>query len=376
MLVSNIRVVEQAEFVELRADLKCDTHWVWGEDAFPLWIRYPKQCHTWLDPTNGDPFLAILLVPAMALGESLTIEGFASPKLLESIPQIQSIYRCWDSAMSVIDVNVAIRPLTSVTPSCPTRRGLFFSMGVDSSYCLWKDASSPHHSDSITDLIVVQGFDVYLWEGERFPPMLNRIKAVAAEFNKNVLAVTTNLREFSDRMADWLRFYHGPALVSIALSLSDYFSCVDIAAAQTYAQLVPRGAHPLLDYLWSTENVEFRHNGLEATRLQKILSIAKCDSIVENLRVCTTSELTDAYNCGQCEKCLRTMIALHIANVLPRSRSFPKEIDIERVSNLSVKNSTAATTLRQLIDSLGTTEQDLLIKKSLQACLSQADAAQ
>ena len=38
----------------------------------------------------------------------------------------------------------------------------------------------------------------------------------------------------------------------------------------TYAHLGPLGSHPLLDPLWSSEDVELVHDGCEATRLDKL----------------------------------------------------------------------------------------------------------
>jgi len=51
------------------------------------------------------------------------------------------------------------------------------------------------------------------------------------------------------------------------------------------------------------------------------------------LRVCWQNKEL-AYNCGRCEKCLRTMIALHLAGALSRCRTFNRPIDVQRVHYL------------------------------------------
>lgn len=376
MHISNIRVQRADNSCELHADVQCETHWVWGDDPFHLWYRYPADCEPYLRDDNGDPFLAACLLPAMALGESLQIDVPVSQRLQEAVPQIQAIYRRFDQSLPQVDIAAPVRRSPISAADAVPARGLFYSLGVDSAYTLWKNLQhAPADGHSLTHLIVVEGFDVYLWQSERFQPMLKNARAVATELGKDILPVTTNLRDFSDRMANWLRLYHGPALASTVLALGGMFDEVQIAAAQTYELLIPRGAHPLLDPLWSTEHLAFFHDGLEADRLQKIRQIARCETLVSRLRVCTTGELTDEYNCGRCEKCLRTMIGLHIAGVLSQCQTLPHQIDIERVRQLTVPHETALAYLQQLHDALGTTGQDAELREALHDCLLSATDA-
>jgi hypothetical protein len=64
------------------------------------------------------------------------------------------------------------------------------------------------------------------------------------------------------------------------------------------------------------------HDGAEATRTQKLMDwICGSELALENLRVCLAPG--DAYNCGRCEKCVRTMIPLELAGKLASSKVFP-----------------------------------------------------
>jgi hypothetical protein len=372
MRISEINVVETREGCELRALVRCDTHWVWGDEPFGLWYAFPHECRVDLIPARGDPFLAAFLPPAMVLGEPLIIEASVSGRLLENVPTIQTIYRCWNPKLAPIDVQAPRRP--EVAGRCdPSRVGLFFSMGVDSSYSLLKNViAQPDGPNAITDLIVVEGFDVYLWERDRFPPMLEAIHKVARHFGKNVLPVTTNLREFSDRVADWLRMYHGPALASVPLALGSRFGRVHIAASQTYRVLTALGTHPLLDPLWGTESLELVHDGLEADRFDKIRLLAQSPACLENLRVCTTDQVTPDYNCGQCQKCLRTMIGLRVAGVLDHCRTLPHQIDLERLGSLTIPSWTIRQYFEALIAEMERTGADRELKHALTHRLAQA----
>src|SRR5262249_59102310 len=54
-----------------------------------------------------------------------------------------------------------------------------------------------------------------------------------------------------------------------------------------------------------------------------------------SLRVCWENP-DGAYNCGRCEKCLRTMINLLIAGALDRCPTFPLPLDPVRVADLDI----------------------------------------
>ena len=374
MRVSGIRVIKSGEFAELHALVHHDTHWVWGDAPFDLWYRYPASFSDHLSELNGDPFLAALLVPAMLLGEDLRIEAAVSPKLLRAARTvIQDIFHCWDSTMRRVEVLAPVR-VVAESPALPALRGLFFSMGVDSSYSLLKDVREhAGDGDGITHLITVEGFDVYLWESERFVPMLASIRDVATELGKDVLRITTNLRDLTDRVADWPRLFHGAALASAVLPLGAAFSRVHVAATHSYDQLKPWGSHPLVDPLWGTEALVFVHDGCEARRIAKIrcIAVANVPIVLHNLRVCTTAELTDAYNCGRCEKCVRTMIGLHVCGALDRCGSLPHSIDAEQIRSLSIRPGLHHY-YRDLMQMLGSSAPDLAIKGALDEVLSRS----
>ena len=370
MRVHDIEVCEEGEGIALRAKVRCDAHWVWGDEAFPLWYRFPAAYGEYLSSANGDPFVPAFLAPAMLLNEPLVIEAEVSPKLLDSVDEIQTVLSCFEPRLCPIELAAPAASLRQADWRPCGARALFYSMGVDSSYSLHKNASRwGDGPGAITHLVPVEGFDVYLWESQRWPPMLARITEVADAYGKAVLPVTTNLRELTDRLVDWVVVYHGAALASVALALGELFEDACLAAAQTYQRIIPRGAHPLLDPLWGTETLNFGHDGLEADRLSKIRYLATAPVVLRNLRVCATGELTDAYNCGRCEKCLRTMIGLHVAGVLDRCDTLPNTFDLDLVRGIVCHNDVARASLAQLADALGDSPTDRSLSAALRDCL-------
>src|SRR5262249_48716637 len=101
------------------------------------------------------------------------------------------------------------------------------------------------------------------------------------------------------------RIYSGGGLASIALASA--LSRVYIASSYTYTELFPLGSHVVTDRLWSSEATEIVHDGAEAFRSDKLRKIAQDPVLLAGLRVCWQDA---GYNCGKCEKCLRTMCAL------------------------------------------------------------------
>jgi hypothetical protein len=252
----------------------------------------------------------------MALGYEVRFEPSISPLMLQSVPTIQSIFTAFTSDKWK-QVAVTAQP-GPASGQHNQNVGLFFSGGVDSLYSLIKN------QDSITHLVLVHGFDIRLDQTELLTLAKEAAWKMAAEFGKQLIVVRTNVRDFSNRYADW-GMYHGAALAMAGLALAPLLGKCIIAATYTYADLPHRGSHPLLDPLWSSETTRFVHDGLEANRMQKLALIAGNEAAMSILRVCWSSERE--YNCGHCEKCLRTMTALLAIGKLDACPTLPHRVD-------------------------------------------------
>jgi len=368
MLITNVRIVEQDAGVELHAEVRCDTGWMCNGRAFHLWYRFPHEWAPFLSAERADPFLAACLGPAMVLGEPLEIDAAISPQLLRATEDIQEILRNWYPTLHEVNVRAPVREPASANGR-PARNGLFFSLGVDSSYCLLKNlARHPSDPETLTHLITVIGLDLYLRENATFPEVHHSIHRVASAFGKQHLVVWTNLREFSDQVADWPLLYHGAALASVGLALGEAFGRIHIAATTTYQLLYPFGSHPLLDPLWSTPTLTFVHDGCEANRMDKVRRIAESPLLLECLRVCVGDRGPEVYNCGKCWKCLMTMIGLQVAGALERCPTLPHEIDPERLREVSVPSQEYYWT--EIFTALGGSPLEQRIKAMLAALLN------
>jgi hypothetical protein len=167
-----------------------------------------------------------------------------------------------------------------------------------------------------------------LWERTR-----QSTGAIATADKIDLVQVGSNIKNLVDPVLSW-DYTHGGCLAAVGLFLRRAFRQIYIASSYTVAEQFPWGSNLATDGYWSTERTTFVHDGTEATRTNKVISqIARSPLALEHLRVCYLNE-KEAYNCGKCEKCLRTMISLYAAGVLDKSHTFPHQIDPELVAAL------------------------------------------
>lgn len=298
-----------------------------------------------LAPVEADFVLPATLVPAMTT-DRLEVAPALSPRLLSSAPLMQEVFSSWSDLLEPVPVDAR-----GYEPRQGPPRGAacFFSGGVDSFYSVLK------HRDEISHLIFVHGFDLPLSEEDGLRSRaVAAAKAVAGALGKGLVEVETDIRDFSERVVPWQTYYLA-TLASTALVLGGRFSRVLIPSGVTYADPTRWGNHPLVDRLWSTETTEIAASGAEARRVQKIASLADCELAMRWLRVCWENPGAE-YNCGRCEKCLRTMIALRAAGALERCETLPSEIDLEAVVGMDLGENARryARENRETLERLGT----------------------
>ena len=298
-----------------------------------------QQVRFWGDIPQGpglgvESALASALLPAMATSGELSLPRPLSPQLCRTLPDVQAVLASLALASPAADhplssVDVVAPPASADVESEPgpeVRRGVgaFFSGGVDS----WSTLLS---NSDITDLIYVHGFDIPLDQWDASATVERRLAKTADRLGMRLHLVRTNLRALLDQNVPW-EIAHGIALAAVALLFAPICERVLIGAGMTYGELVDRGSHPLHDHLWSTEGCRIEHYGAHLRRSAKTEQVAKCQEALDTLRVCWRR--VDLYNCGRCEKCLRTMVALEAVDALDRCPAFGVPLDLDAVASL------------------------------------------
>lgn len=315
---------------------------------------------------TAESLLSMALVPAMKSGSRLVIEGSVSDQLYSALPTIQDIYATWYKSLRRIQV-------TGITPESRAavhsgRTGAFFSGGLDAYYTFLK------HQSEITDLVFIHNFDRQVEDPELLKRKSDAVREVGAHFKKNVVEVETNLRSFLDRYVEWGPIGHGPMLVTIGHLLANHLDRVYIAASRTYENLSPAAIHPLLDPLWSTETLKFVHDGCEADRVAKAALIGQSEMALRTLRVCFMHH-GGAYNCGRCEKCIRTMLNLEAVGALDQCSTFNVSLDPKFVRKTSVNTASKLRMMAHNLEALERQSGNEELTKALRYVMRRSPAA-
>ncbi len=318
MKISNIRTKIDSDTVTLMADCKIRPV---GIDT--VYFKFPLKYRNFIYE-DASPFAAALLIPSMYFDQSLEIDGTISAKLYEGMHKAQDVLLGWnlkDPRLNRIEIKVKNTARDSASPD---KVAMFFSGGVDSFHTFLKHEHDK--IDPLTHLILVNGNDIDIRNKQLWSETSERIGAVAKETGKEVIEVETNVQVLTEPMLN-PEYTHGGNLGAMGLCLRGGLKKIYIASTFSYEQNMPYGSSPELDYLWSSEVLQFEHDGAETIRVKKVEDfIAKSPLALKYLRVCNRN-VKGTYNCGKCEKCTRTMLNLYMAGALDKAQTLPHIID-------------------------------------------------
>lgn len=290
--------------------------------AFELYFEYPIDFEQFVSDA-ADPFAVAMLIPAMMQKEPLEIAPPISPRLHFELPRIRDIFHAWHPEFSRCEIRATARPV-DMTPGS-SQAATCFSGGVDSFYTLLKYCGGHERLPSpLTHLLFMRGLEKPLDFMRGVEDAQALVGDIADATGVRLIVGESNLRAHFD--ADWLNIYCGSGLAAAALSLGRGFSHVCIPSAYSYRSPMPTSTTPLVDERFSTERVRIVHDGAEMARAQKIACIIDWnrDLVLKNLRVCVMN-FGGGYNCCECRKCVRTMMALQLLGVFDRAETFPNK---------------------------------------------------
>jgi len=340
MRISNLTVTNNDKLVRAAATV------TWEDCDQPQKDIYIETEKRFAADISCDPhaFLIGCLIPALHFGEKrILLEAEICPTLREGLGIVMALMQEWSQG--------AYRPLSIETRTGDTvnsrnndrRAGMFLSGGIDSLAALRvnKLTYSDAHPGSIKDCLLVHGFDIggVVQRGMKYH-VFERAKAamssVAKDANVNLIPVYTNIRHLCDERELWLNKFFGAVLAAVAHAFSSRFDLVYIASSYDIPNLAPCGSHPMLDPEYSSYNLRIRHRNHDLSRMDKLRLLAGWDVALQNLRVCLAN-VKDRLNCGQCEKCVRTMLGLVAIDALHKASAFVEDdVAPDMLANFSI----------------------------------------
>ena len=265
-------------------------------DGEPLWF---ESADVALHP-SPEAFASAMLIPAIARGETLTVEESLSATWLSNVSELFPVFREWWDYAELPPQPAGVRS-SEVARSNST--ALCFSGGVDSFYTLLRSGHTINH------LVFVIGFDMKLDDLTRFEAFEPSLRAAAAATGAKPVVIRSNIREHpAFAPVSWERT-HGGAMAAIGHLLSGEVGRLLVSSSRVYADNTPWGSSWRTDKFWSSERLEVVHAGAELHRSDKLREIIGEPLVRQHLRVCWENR-SPSGNCGRCEKCVRTRLAL------------------------------------------------------------------
>lgn len=293
---------------------------VGGPGPEDLWFEVPAEAGDALLP-RGDAFVVAMAPLAALLHQHIEVRAPLDAHLRDQVQEVTRVWRAWYPDLREVKV-------TASGPATPrpegTRVASFFSGGVDSFFTVLRhmaDQGTPA-TCNIDDLILVHGFDIPLANEAAFLTVETSLVQAAQHLGKRLVVVATNLRDTQFASTDWSRLSHGAALAAVAHAVGAGYHTVLIGSSAGYRDLRFWGSHPLTDPMLTSAQTRVLHDGPAFMRVEKTEYVARSPVALAHLRVCWRSD--DGRNCGRCNTCYRTMLALECLGVLDRCATFDR----------------------------------------------------
>lgn len=272
-------------------------------------------------PGAADAALASCMLPAMLLGETLEVDDTfsISSTLRQNLNEFQRIFVSWFDDVQLIDIVIADNQFRQI-PLTSSDAAVFFSGGVDASYSFFQLEPEIDH------LIFCLGLDIQLHELARCQKALEGANKFAQHYGKNLIVIESNFRTAFNNLS--ARRCQIVLLITYSLALG--LETLYVPASHDAKELEPFRSHPLTDPLLSNGATKVVHHGM-ISRVEKTISIAQSDQALAFLRVCNAS---DQFNCGECEKCLRTMATLAVIG--KHSESLPPLDNVAKLRSVKI----------------------------------------
>jgi len=276
---------------------------------------------------NPHAFLVGCTIPALYYGEErVFIDAEVCPELKRGLREAMSWLRHWyySPGYQLVRIEAQTRA-NHPSPRTPERAGQFFSGGIDSLAALRANRLNYplEHPGSIKDCLFIYGQNIESDNRlETFEEAARRLAEVAHDAGATLIPVYTNVRSLEYDTTFFGLQFHAAILASVAHAFARRLTLAVIASS-THHGHVSWGSHPLLDSHFGSSDLRIRHDSTFPTRFERHKLVADWDIALQNIKLCPPN--FPGRNCGHCEKCLRTRLALLALGVLDRTDAFPKE---------------------------------------------------
>lgn len=303
-----------------------------GRPSRRLFYRVPEEWASSLG-AGAEAFAVGAVAAAATAGCDLVVRGPVSRDLLANLEELVEAWHAMDRAGFRRVAVSATEEVDSAAPPPPAAIAAF-SGGVDASFTLLRHARAlaGRRSRPIGAAVLVHGFDIPLEDRSGFRAAYEAARECLRPFGMPLVPVETNWRELE---VDWERTY-AAAVASVLHLFSGGFGAGLVASGHDYSWSGAWGSTPAADRFLGSREFEIVHDGAGFSRAEKIAALANEPELLRGLRVCWQGA-DRAGNCGECEKCVRTILAFRAAGHPPPS-CFPGDVDLARIRALRFRS--------------------------------------
>lgn len=293
-----------------------------------LWCETQKAYYHYLLVERADAFVCALLPLAMRSGKNIASEAPVTAQFLHNLSEIliPQLF-AHDSRLYYTQLQASADSSILISGNA-VATGM--SCGVDSFYTVGLYLSSPLHSMNLTHLYT--GNYIYGNDG----PVYERAERAAGDLGLPLVRTGTNINEELKLPHLYTHFFKTMFGV---LALRKLFRIYYYSTAEDFShfKLSANGTGDtalvelLLLYTFTCSDFQIVTGGVKSERTEKTRAICALPTARKLLNVCLHPE--KATNCGRCEKCVRTLLALDMLDSLDLFRE-AFDIDDYRINRL------------------------------------------
>ncbi|HYW31318.1 MAG TPA: hypothetical protein VE869_07385 [Gemmatimonas sp.] len=334
--------------------LSARLQWEETERTETLWFEWPESNAAFVRPT-ADSALLLAYPLAMSYGERrLVVDGEVSPRLAEGARAVMAVIASAGPTLRAVrlELHEGFGDFESEAPS--RAAGLCLSGGVDALSALQDRVHGlpRDHAARFRCGLFAFGFNTYDFvNGAPDPARLtaaeayaDRLDSLAAELGVTLTRVRTNYRTLHRSFDAWGMVANDSHLAAIGHLMRPRLRSLAIGSLGT-GITAGTSQNPLLVAFHSTDDLDVHTAHPMRSRLEKLRVLLTWPEALAVLRVCFLIRTPGggARNCGECEKCVRTVlqcIALGAADAAPVRAAFTVWPDTpEAIARLDVGSS-------------------------------------
>lgn len=328
ILITELKKENDFDGVKLISKIKSD------KEDFCLWFKVETKYDKYLIYEKYDAFVLAILPYAIKKELDIVVEGRISEKLYYQLNSYLIPLLCSNFNKKIIKLEANI---DNKNYNIENAVGTGISCGVDSLYTIQNHCNRKESDYNLTHLTFFNAGASGEYGGEDarklFFSRMKFAKKFAEENKFEFVWVDTNMNEFLMMNHEKTHTFRSLACVLILQKLfSKYYYSSGLDFNQTRIDEYDTACYDILNMqCCSTEDITFYSTGMETNRIGKVKAIAEYKPSYNSLNVCVKED----YNCGECEKCKRTLLEL---DALGKLDLFKEVFDIDKFRKNINKN--------------------------------------